>query len=302
MAKPDFLSFMESGAEFSKTVLKRAEELKATPREEQLVHNGKSVLLFFEKPSTRTRLSFEAAAHQLGAQSIFLSPATSQATRGETIEDTARMFGLFCDAVAVRTNSHERLGTIARYCSAPVINALTDLYHPCQVLADVLTMREEFGDLSGLKLSFIGDGNNMAHSLAAGAAVFGYEFVLAAPKGFEPDEEVMTLCRSQGARTSVVTDPAEAAQGANVLYTDVWVSMGQEDEAKERLQSFTGFQVDEKLMKLADRNAIFLHCLPAHRGEEVSAGVIDGPSSRVMRQAENRLHAQKGLLDLLLNA
>lgn len=254
--------------------------------------------MIFKKSSTRTRVSFEVGMYQLGGSALFLSDKTSQMGRGEPIHDTAKVLSRYVDGIMLRTFEHAEIVELARHATVPVINGLTDLVHPCQLLADLQTMQEAFRrDLSGLKVAWIGDGNNMANSWLNAAALLGLELRLACPEGYEPDPEILARA---GAGVTLMRDPAEAATGAHVVTTDVWASMGQEDEATDRERAFKGFQVDQEMMDRADSNAIFLHCLPAHRGEEVTAEVIDGPASRVFDEAENRLHAQKALLVYLM--
>ena len=239
--------------------------------------------------------------HELGAQPVTLNSQDTQLGRGEPIEDTARMLSRYVHGVVYRTFGHERLEALARYATIPVINGLSDDYHPVQLLADLMTIRQNFGSsLEGARVAWVGDGNNMAHSWIASAAVAGFELVLACPPGYQPNGRVLADARSRGAKLSVVERPEEALDGVSVVTTDVWASMGQEAEAVERQRAFSGFIVDDAAMKRADSDAIFLHCLPAHRGEEVSASVIDGPQSRVWDEAENRLHTQKALLEWLI--
>ncbi len=259
---------------------------------------GRTLAMIFKKSSTRTRVSFEVGMYQLGGSALFLSDKTSQMGRGEPIHDTAKVLSRYVDGIMLRTFEHAEIVELARHATVPVINGLTDLVHPCQLLADLQTMQEAFRrDLSGLKVAWIGDGNNMANSWLNAAALLGLELRLACPEGYEPDPEILARA---GAGVTLMRDPAEAATGAHVVTTDVWASMGQEDEATDRERAFKGFQVDQEMMDRADSNAIFLHCLPAHRGEEVTAEVIDGPASRVFDEAENRLHAQKALLVYLM--
>ena len=285
------------------TVLDRAAELKelrGTPAHPQPLA-GKSIAIVFEKASTRTRLSFEVGIHELGAQPVTLISKDTQLGRGEPIEDTARMLSRYVHGVVYRTFGHERLETLARYSTIPVVNGLSDQFHPVQLLADLMTIRQSFGpSLEGARVAWIGDGNNMAHSWIVSAAVAGFELTLACPPGYQPDEQVVADARSQGAQVRLVERPEEALDGATVVTTDVWASMGQEAEAAERERAFAGFIVNDAAMKRASSDAIFLHCLPAHRGEEVSAAVIDGPQSRVWDEVENRLHTQKALLEWLL--
>jgi ornithine carbamoyltransferase len=249
---------------------------------------GRSVACYFAKPSTRTRVSFAAAAARLGMTAIVLRPDELQLGRGETVADTARTLSAYCDAIVIRTFAHAEVEELASAASVPVINALTDDHHPCQALADVLTVREAFGTLAGIRLAYVGDGNNVANSLLEAGALTGMEVVVACPHGYEPDVPA-----------EVVHDPREAVAGAHAVYTDVWVSMGDEAEQAARDAAFAGYQVDEELFALARPDAIFLHCLPAHRGREVSAGVIDGPRSLVWRQAANRESTEEALLYML---
>ncbi|HEU4747128.1 MAG TPA: ornithine carbamoyltransferase [Gemmatimonadaceae bacterium] len=260
---------------------------------------GKSLAMIFMKSSTRTRVSFEVGAWQLGGHALFLSPRDVQLGRGEPIADTARVLSRYVDGIMIRTFSHAEVEELARFASVPVINGLTDLVHPCQVLADLLTVRQHLGGHEGKRFAWIGDGNNMANSWINAAYVLGLELTLACPEGYDPDPEILKRAQSR-AKVTVVRDPADAAKEADVVSTDVWASMGQEEEQAIRAKAFGGFRVDEKLMKGAKRDAIFLHCLPAHRGEEVSAGVIDGPQSRVWDEAENRLHVQKAVMAVLM--
>jgi ornithine carbamoyltransferase len=261
--------------------------------------SGKTLAMIFGKTSTRTRVSFEVGVYQLGGHALFLSSRELQLGRGEPSRDTARVLSRYVDGIMVRTYQHTEVEEFARFATVPVINGLTDLQHPCQVLADVLTIREEFGTLEGKIVAWIGDGNNVANSWLDAAGLLGFELRLACPEGYEPNRAVF---ERNAARTRItVTElPEEAVQGAHVVTTDVWISMGHEDEAETRRQAFMGYSVDDKLMEGADPGAIFLHCLPAHRGEEVSEAVLEGPRSRVWAEAENRLHVQKALMAVLL--
>jgi len=260
---------------------------------------GKSLAMIFMKSSTRTRVSFEVGTYQLGGHALFLSPRDVQLGRGEPIADTARVLSRYVDGIMIRTFAHQDIEELAKYADIPVINGLTDLLHPCQVLADLLTVRAEFGKIDKLKVAWIGYGNNMANSWINAAYRFGFDLDIACPEGYEPADHLLERAQ-KNAKVRIVRDPAEAADGAHVVNTDVWASMGQEDEQKERQRSFKGFTVNKKLMSAADKKAIFLHCLPAHRGEEVSADVIDGPQSRVWDEAENRLHIQKAIMAALI--
>lgn len=266
---------------------------------------GKILGMIFEKSSTRTRVSFEAGMMQLGGQAIFLSSRDIQLGRGETVADTARVLSGYLDGIMIRTFSHDSVEELAKYASIPVINGLTDLHHPCQVLADLQTILEIKGTLKGQKLVYIGDGNNMAHSLMIGAAKTGMEMVVAAPEKYLPDEKVTNkaqdIAKETGAIISVTTDAAEAVQNADFIYTDVWASMGQEEEQEVRKAIFAEYQVNDELLAKAKSDVTFLHCLPAHRGEEVTESVLEGKHSVVFQQAENRLHAQKALLTALMS-
>ncbi len=256
---------------------------------------GKSLAMIFMKASTRTRVSFEVGAWQLGGHALFLSPRDVQLGRGEPIADTARVLSQYVDGIMIRTFGHAEVEELAKFATVPVINGLTDLLHPCQILADILTIRQHQGSLDGKKVAWVGDGNNMANSWINAAYRLGFDLTLACPEGYEPDSEI--LKRAQGtANVRVVRDPAEAVEGVDVVNTDVWASMGQEEEQAIREKAFAGYMVDAPLMKRAKHDAIFLHCLPAHRGEEVAAEVIDGPQSVVWDEAGNRLHIQKAIM------
>jgi ornithine carbamoyltransferase len=256
---------------------------------------GKSLAMIFMKSSTRTRVSFEVGTWQLGGHALFLSPRDVQLGRGEPVADTARVLSRYVDGIMIRTYAHDEVELLAKYADVPVINGLTDLLHPCQILADILTIRQHLGTIEGKRVAWIGDGNNMANSWINAAYRLGFELVLACPEGYEPDKAILDRAQSV-ANVRVVRDPSEAAQGADVVNTDVWASMGQEDEQAIREKAFKGYIVDDALMSRAKNSAIFLHCLPAHRGEEVSASVIDGPQSVVWDEAENRLHVQKAIM------
>jgi ornithine carbamoyltransferase len=260
---------------------------------------GKSLAMIFMKSSTRTRVSFEVGTWQLGGHALFLSPRDVQLGRGEPIADTARVLSRYVDGIMIRTFAHAEIEQLAQYASVPVINGLTDLLHPCQVLADVLTIRQQLGTYEGRAVAWIGDGNNMANSWLNAAWRFGFPLRLACPEGYDPDPALLARARST-ADVVLVRDPADAARGAHVVTTDVWASMGQEEEQAVRARAFAGYAVTPALMRLAAPNAIFLHCLPAHRGEEVAAEVIDGPQSRVWDEAGNRLHVQKAVMAALM--
>jgi ornithine carbamoyltransferase len=297
--KRDFLSLSDLTPTELHGLLARAVEMRAN-RFGRRPLEGKALAMIFRKSSTRTRVSFEVAIHQLGGFGVFLSDRDSQLGRGEPVADTARVLSGYVDAIMVRTFAHAEVAELAHHATVPVINGLSDLLHPCQLLADLLTLRDEFGvDLGALRVSWIGDGNNMANSWLNAAALLGFELRLACPEGYDPDEAILARAMSS-TRILLTRDPAEAAEGAHAVTTDVWASMGQEEESAAREVAFLGFQVDAALMGRARPDAIFLHCLPAHRGEEVTAEVIDGPRSRVFPEAENRLHAQKALLVELL--
>ena len=294
-----FLSLLDfSSAELDR-LIDRAIELKAawSRGDQPESMRGRTLGMVFEKSSTRTRVSFETAMTHFGGHAIFLSPRDTQLGRGEPIEDSARVLSRMVDIIMVRTFEHEKLVRFADYSRVPVINALTDRFHPCQLLADIQTYREHRGPIRGRTVAWIGDGNNMCHSYINAAARFGFELRAACPEGYEPEAEVIAAA---GAEVTVLHDPAAAATGADLVVTDVWTSMGQEEEQRERERAFAGFIVDEALMARAAPDALFMHCLPAHRGEEVTAGVLEGPRSVVWDEAENRLHAQKALLEFLL--
>jgi ornithine carbamoyltransferase len=260
---------------------------------------GQSLAMIFMKASTRTRVSFETGMWQLGGHAMFLSPRDVQLGRGEPIADTARVLSRYVNGIMIRTFAHADVEALAEHASVPVINGLTDLLHPCQVLADLLTIRQHLGGYQGRRVAWIGDGNNMANSWINAASRLDFELRLACPDGYDPDPAIMARVAATG-NVTVVRDPREAVEGAHVVNTDVWASMGQEDEQALRERAFAGFRVDAALMALAAPDAIFLHCLPAHRGEEVAAEVIDGPQSRVWDEAENRLHIQKAIMAVLM--
>ncbi len=280
-------------------LIQRAIELKTMLRNGQSHEplKGKTLGMIFEKSSTRTRVSFEVAMTQFGGASIFLSPRDTQLGRGEPIEDSARVLSRMVDAVMIRTFDHATVETFAAHSAVPVINALTDDFHPCQLLADMQTFVEHRGSIQGKKVVWVGDGNNMCASYINAARQFDFELVISCPDGFAPDEDLLTRCTD---RVSLEPDVREAVKGAHLVVTDVWASMGQEDEQQERMNAFEGFQVTPELMDLADPEALFMHCLPAHRGEEVSHEMMDDPRAVVWDEAENRLHAQKALLEFLL--
>ena len=297
--KRDFLAIPDFTREELQQTLDLAARMKAGSYGDRPLQ-GKTLAMIFAKSSTRTRVSFEVGTLQLGGHALFLSSRDIQIGRGEPLRDTARVLSRYVDGIMIRTFAHGEVEEIARYATVPVINGLTDLLHPCQIMADLLTVRESFGpDLSTVKVAWIGDGNNMAHSWLNAAFRFGFELRLACPDGYRPDPAIVE--RARGAAPIVITDdPREAARGADVVNTDVWASMGQEEEAEARAIAFRGYCVDDQLMALATDRAIFLHCLPAHRGEEVTDDVMEGTRSRVFDQAENRLHVQKAIMARLM--
>lgn len=299
-----FLTMEELTPDTLDALLQLAHDVKQSPQSFATALTGKKVALLFEKASTRTRMSFEVGVVELGGYPLFLSGQDLQIGRGEPLTDTIQVMSRYVDALMIRTYAHETVETLAQHGTIPIMNGLTDLHHPCQVLADLLTIEEQFGSRSGKVLTYIGDGNNMAHSLMIGGALSGMHIRIASPNGYTVDqaiyENAQKLAQTTGGSIKLFDDPALAANEADIVYTDVFASMGQEEEADERLMKFAGFQVNSNLMALAKTDAIFLHCLPAHRGEEVTADVIDGPQSWVFDQAENRLHAQKALMLTLL--
>lgn len=294
-----FLTLMDLDSATLKKLTTRAIELKAMQKAGEIYEPFKNRVLgmIFDKSSTRTRVSFETGMVQLGGHAIFLSPRDTQLGRGEPIEDSARVLSRMVDAIMIRTFEHEKIETFASYSNVPVINALTDMYHPCQLLADMQTYHEHRGDITGKTVTYIGDGNNMCHSYMNAARQYGFTLNIAVPEGFDPDADLLAATSHC---VNLFRNPEEAMTGADLITTDVWASMGQEDEQAQRVEKFKDYQVNDKLMALANKDAIFMHCLPAHREEEVSTSVIDGPQSVVWDQAENRLHAQKALLELLL--
>ncbi len=298
-SKRDFLALSDLSREEILGLLTRAARLKSGEEGGPLLA-GRSLAMIFRKSSTRTRVSFEVGMTQLGGHALFLSDRDSQIGRGESVHDTAKVLAGYVDGIMIRTFAHDEVEELARHASVPVINGLTDLLHPCQILADLQTIQEAHGvELQGRTVAWIGDGNNMANSWINAAWRLGFELRLACPEGYDPDPGILARAQSD-ANVVLFRDPAEAAEGAHVVTTDVWASMGQEEEAQARMEAFRGFVVDDALMGAASDDAIFLHCLPAHRGEEVTAGVIDGPRSLIFQEAENRLHAQKAILVELL--
>lgn len=293
-----FLTLKDLSADELEALINRASELKKMQHKGEIYQplKNKVLAMIFEKSSTRTRVSFESAMIQFGGGSIFLSPDDTQLGRGEPVEDSARVISSMVDAVMIRTFEHAKIETFAKYSSVPVINALTDDFHPCQLLADMQTYQEHRGSIKGKKVVWIGDGNNMCHSYINAAQQFGFELHIATPVGYEPKADIVS---SLDATIALFNNPAEAAKDADLVVTDVWASMGQEEEQRKREEAFAEFQVNSDIMKLAAKDALFMHCLPAHRGEEVTADVIDGEQSVVWDEAENRLHAQKALLEFL---
>jgi len=299
--KRDFLTVSDLASDEIDRLLKRAIAFKSGKDAHACPLIGKSIGLIFEKASTRTRVSFEVGIYQLGAKSIYLTPKEIQIGRGETVHDTAKVLSRYLDAIVMRTFSHDTVTEFASHASIPVINGLSDLHHPCQALGDLMTIIEQKGRLSGIRLAYVGDGNNVANSLIEAASIMGMKLSLACPKGYEPQAGVIERVRtSSQADITIGRDPKEAVSGADAVYTDVWVSMGQEKESSKRKQTFKKYQLNRKLLSYAHERAIVLHCLPAHRGEEITDEVIDGMQSVVFDQAENRLHTQKALLEFLL--
>jgi ornithine carbamoyltransferase len=305
--KRDFLTMWDLGADELVRLIDRGVELKQQRNAGQLPRtlSGKTLGMIFEKPSTRTRVSFEVGMVELGGYAVYLAPEGSQIGRGEPLKDTARVLGGYCHGIVIRTFAQARADELARYAPIPVINGLTDFAHPCQVLADLMTVRERLGTVQGVRHAWIGDGNNMAHSWIEAAAILGLDLVVACPAGYDPEPRVVERAREHMQSTGkgsleITRDVQAAARGADALSTDVWASMGQEGEATRRKLAFTGYCIDDAMLATASSRAIVLHCLPAHRGEEISESVLEGPRSAVWQQAENRLHAQKAILELLL--
>ncbi len=305
----DLVTIADLTTEDVRALLKLAHDVKAHPTRFRSTLSGHTLAMIFQKSSTRTRVSFEVGMSQLGGSALFLSGRDIQLGRGEPLSDTAQVLSRYVDGIMARTYAHSDVTTLAEFASIPVINGLTDLTHPCQALADLQTIEEHFDEehgleLGDLKMAYVGDGNNMAHSLALAAAKVGMTFACAAPEGYWMDPEIVASAKatasSMNASVIETTDPAAAVAGAHVVYTDVWASMGQEDEQEKRVRDFAGFEVNAALMAVADQRTIFMHCLPAHRGEEVSAEVCDGPASVIFDQAENRLHMQKAIMITLM--
>ena len=301
--KKDFLTLDDITKQEMFEVFELAEKLKKNPIKSYL--KGKVFCLFFEKPSTRTRVSFESGIKQLGGDTVYLDKTTSQMSRGETVEDTSRVLERYVDGIIARVYSHKTLEIMSRSTDIPIINALSDLSHPCQILSDLFTIKEKFKSLKGLKLAYVGDGNNVCNSLLLGCAKVGMDISVACPKGFEPDKLMLEIAGNYAKITKskivVGTEPRDLVKDSNVIYNDTFVSMGEEKETEKRLKIFLPkYQVNEKLLSLASSDVLYMHCLPAHRGQEVTSDVIDGPRSIVFDQAENRLHVQKALLAKML--
>ncbi len=301
--KRDFLSLKDFTEHETANLLSLAKQLKHSPRQTSDYLRGKSVALIFQKPSNRTRVSFETGIYQLGGNAIYLGPDDISLGKREPTADVARTLCRYVDGIVARVFSHKDLLDLAKYATVPVINGLSDLSHPCQAMADIYTIYERFPKLKGLKMAYIGDGNNMTNSLMIACAKTGIDFYAATPAGYEPDKTYLEAARAaakaSGSVVEVLHSPQEAIKGAHVVYTDTWVSMGQEEETVERLKDFVGFQVNDELVSLADKNYIFMHCLPAHRGQEVAESIIDGAHSVIFDEAENRLHMQKAIMVFL---
>ncbi len=299
--KRDFLTLGDISSKEVNLILKRSAELKAGKDATKCPLIGKSVGLLFEKASTRTRVSFEVGIYQLGGQTLYMNPKEIQIGRGETIHDTAKVLSRYLDAVVIRTYSHNTLVEFASHASIPVINGLSDLHHPCQALADLMTILEKKGCFRGIRLAYVGDGNNVTNSLIEAASLTGIDLAIACPQGYEPDPIILKKAQaSSKSKIIIVRDPRTAVSSADIVYTDVWVSMGQEKEASKKKRKFMDYQLNSTLLTYAKKDAIVLHCMPAHRGEEITNEVIDGSQSAVFDQAENRLHTQKALLEYLL--
>ena len=304
MRHKDFIEIHDSTAGEVMQIFELARDIKANPKKYRQTLEGQTLAMIFEKSSTRTRVSFEVGMFQLGGHALFLSSRDIQLGRGEPIYDTAKVLSRYVDGIMARTFAHKTVTDLAEYASVPVINGLTDLSHPCQVMTDYFTAWEKFGNLKGRKIAYVGDGNNMAHSLMYGAPKVGMNIAIATPKGYAPDVTIVAAAKedakSAGTKLLVTTSIEEAVKDADVVETDVWASMGQEDEAEKRRRDFSGWMIDDRIMSMAKKDAIFMHCLPAHRGEEVSAGVIDSPRSVIYDEAENRLHVQKAIMVALM--
>ncbi|MDX9714943.1 MAG: ornithine carbamoyltransferase [Dissulfurispiraceae bacterium] len=299
--KRDLLKINNISSSELEALIQRAVELKSGKDISSCPLIGKSVGLFFEKPSTRTRVSFEVGVYQLGGQPIYLTPKEIQLNRGESIPDTAKVLSRYLSALVLRTYRHATIEDFASFADIPVINGLSDLHHPCQALADLMTIYEKKGSLSGIRLTYVGDGNNVVNSLMEAAAKTGMELVISCPEGYDPNPEIYRQSQAANNLIKIIRDPHEAADMADVLYTDVWISMGQENEADHKRQQLRGHQLNSSLLQCAKKDAIVMHCLPAHRGEEITDEVMDSPQSVVFDQAENRLHTEKALLEFLIS-
>jgi len=294
--KKDFLTLKDYDSETIKYLLDTAGDIKGDPSKYSKILEGKNIALLFDKHSTRTRLSFEAGISQMGGNAIYLDSKNLQLSRGETYADTAKIFSGYLDAVVIRTFSHSTVEIFAEEGSIPVINGLTDTYHPCQVLSDLFTVKEAGLMLPGLKFTYVGDSNNVTNSLMVGLAKLGYKLTIVSPPEYKPGQEIMKYIGSiEGSNVSIVTDPVEAVKDADIVYTDVWISMG-DTESDQKVKKLSSYQVSKELLSHAADDVVIMHCLPAHRGEEITSEVLDGPNSIVLKQAENRLHAQKALL------
>ena len=304
MRHKDFIEIHDYSAAEVREIFDIARDMKADPKKYRRTLEGQTLAMIFEKSSTRTRVSFDVGMFQLGGHALFLSARDVQIGRGEPIVDTARVLSRYVDGIMARTFAHRTVTDLAAFATVPVINGLTDLSHPCQVMADYFTAWEKFGDLKGRKLAYVGDGNNMAHSLMFGAPKVGMHVAIATPAGYAPDPTIVGAAQGDadaaGTKVVVTTSIEEAVRDADVVETDVWTSMGQEEEAEKRRRDFDGWQVDKRVMSMAKKDAVFMHCLPAHRGEEVAAAVIDSPQSVIYDEAENRLHVQKAILYALM--
>jgi len=292
----DFLSLKDYTSKELGQYLDTALDMKRDSGVYENVLEGRNLAMIFQKPSLRTRMSFEIGMNQLGGKAQFISPNEIQLGKREAVKDVSQVLARYVNCIMARVFSHEDILEIARYSNVPVINGLSDLLHPCQAMADYLTMLEKFGHLDGLKLCFVGDGNNVCHSLMYGAAKFGLEMSIVCPKGYEPNMDIIEEVTEMGLALSILNEPLEGSSEANIIYTDTWVSMGQEDEKAQRMKDFKGFQVNEQMLRSAANDCIVMHCLPAHRGQEITDDVMDGNSSAIFDQAENRLHAQKAIL------
>ncbi len=299
--KRDFITVRDLSKSEIESLIKRAVELKAGADRNKCPLIGRSIGLFFEKPSTRTRVSFEVGIYQLGGKSIYLNPQEIQLNRGESIADTSRVLSRYLDGIILRTFKHSTIEDFSNHATVPVINGLSDQHHPCQAIADLMTIFEKKGKLKGVRLAYIGDGNNVANSLIEAGALTGIDITIACPEGYEPDPDVLDRARSEGEGEVIITrNPKEAAGMADVIYTDVWVSMGQEKVAEKKKAKFREYQINRDLLQCSRNDAIVLHCLPAHRGEEITDDVMDGEKSAIFDQSENRLHTGKALLEYLI--